>query len=77
MNFLAWFSAGMNVSRPECKPLLVLNFYDVPSIFDGHFDTFQAKPSWRFSESRRRIENCVCGSPRKFDFIAGFLETCC
>jgi hypothetical protein len=41
MNFLACFLAGMNVSRPECKPLLVLNFYDVPSIFNGHLIHFR------------------------------------
>ncbi len=46
MRLLGLFLACMDASRPECEPLVVLNF-------------FHTKPSRRFVESPRRIDNCL------------------
>jgi hypothetical protein len=37
MRFFGLFFACMDSFLPECEPLLVLNFYNVPSILDNYF----------------------------------------
>jgi hypothetical protein len=52
----------MYASRPESEPLVVLKFYEAPSIFGSYFKFFgvlHTKPSGRFVESQRRIDNCL------------------
>jgi hypothetical protein len=39
------------------------------------FGAFHTKPSRRFYESLRRIDNWICGSPVNLSCIASFLET--
>jgi hypothetical protein len=49
----------MDACRPECEPLLLLTFYDTPLIFGAilSFGGFNTKPSLRFVEFPRRIDN--------------------
>jgi hypothetical protein len=52
----------MYASRPECEPLVVLKFFMKLLRFLAailSFGALHTKPSWRFYESPRRIDNCL------------------
>jgi hypothetical protein len=49
----------MDTSKPKFEQLLLLNYYNAPSIMAGilSFGAFYTTPSWRIVESLRRIDN--------------------
>jgi hypothetical protein len=62
-----WPVMNFDASRPECEPLLFLKF--LWCSFDSSFGAFHTKPSRRFIQSPRRIDNWICGYPINRDTL--------